>query len=498
MGVVIRQSIVTSLISYAGVVVGYINTLYLYPRFLQPEQIGLVRTIQDVAMLMAPFAQMGLAQSIIRFYPHFSKEGKQGNSFINFVLMLSILGYGLFIIIFLLLKNNIFLFFEKNASAVSSYIGLILWMTFLLMVTTLLEYYSRSLLKIIVPNFLREIGIRLFQGILVSLYFLNIISFDQFLIFSVGIYIITLSILIWYLVRQGDLKFNFSLQNISSSKAKDVLLYSVLSLVGSASIVIIGKVDSVMVAGMAGLAANAIYTTAFYMATVIEIPKRAITQSAATLIAKAFEKNDLAEIQSIYRKTAINQFIIGTILLIGVWANLENIFHLMPKGEIFRSGMYVVVFVGVAKLIDMAFGPNGEIIVLSKYYWFNMITVIILALVGIMTNFILIPKYGIIGAAYATGLALIIFNIIKWIFVYGMLGLQPFGWSFIKVLVIGAGVSLLNYVLPKLSNVFVDIFYRSSLITIAYGSCILVSNSSEEINKIFKSVLFRLGLLKSK
>jgi len=498
MGVVIRQSIFSSIISYTGVIIGYINLLFLYPRFLQPEQIGLLRTIQDVAMLMAPFAQMGLAQSIIRFYPQFSKDSSNGNGFINFILMLSLVGYGLFILIFLLLKDNIILFFAENAGAVANYIGLILWMTFLLMVTTILEYYSRSLLKIVVPNFLREVVIRLLQGVLVGLYFLKIITFDQFLTLSVAIYIITLVILATYLVSQGNLKANFSFSAIPLSKVKDILIYSVLSLVGSASIVIIGKVDSIMVAGMAGLAANAIYTTAFYMATVIEIPKRAITQSAATLIAKAFEKNDLDEIQSIYQKTAINQFIIGALLLIGVWANLENIFQLMPKGDVFRSGMYVVVFVGLAKLIDMAFGPNGEIIVLSKYYWFNMITVIILAAVGVMTNFILIPKYGIIGAAYATALALVIFNAVKWIFVYRMLGLQPFGWAFIKVLLIIAVVALLNYVLPKLSNVFVDIFYRSSLITFTYGALILISKSSVEVDKIFRSVLIRIGFTKLK
>lgn len=68
MGVVIRQSIFSSIISYVGVAIGYINLLYLYPRFLELEQIGLLRTIQDTALLMAPFAQVGLAHSILRFY----------------------------------------------------------------------------------------------------------------------------------------------------------------------------------------------------------------------------------------------------------------------------------------------------------------------------------------------------------------------------------------------------------------------------------------------
>ncbi|HEX5169188.1 MAG TPA: oligosaccharide flippase family protein [Cyclobacteriaceae bacterium] len=498
MGKVIRQSILTSIVSYTGILVGYVNLLYLYPRFLQPEQMGLLRTIQDIAMLMAPFAQIGLANSIIRFYPKFSNDEGQANSFISFILLISLIGYGIFILIFFSIQGYIISFFEENAAVVTNYIALILWMTFFLVVITILEYYSRSLLKIVVPNFLREILIRLLQGILVSIYFLKLITFEQFLMLSVAIYLVSLTILITYLLAQGHLKVNFSFHLISWETGKELLIYSLLSYVGAASTIIIGKVDSIMVTGMIGLAANAIYTNSFYMATVIEIPKRAITQSAFTLISKAFTENNFVEIQSIYRKTAINQFIIGALLMIGVWANLENIFQLMPKGETFQTGTMVVVFVGIAKLVDMAFGPNGEIIVSSKYYWFNMVTVIIFAIIVVTTNLILIPRYGMMGAAYATTLALIIFNMIKWTFVYFILKMQPFGFAFVKVLAIITVTSLMNYFLPKAPNVLIDIFYRSALITGVYGSLILISSCSEEINKTFTNALLWIGLKRSK
>lgn len=66
MGVIIRQSIATTIISYVGLIIGYLNLLYLYPLFLSPDQVGLLRIIQDAAILMAQFAQFGLAQSVIR------------------------------------------------------------------------------------------------------------------------------------------------------------------------------------------------------------------------------------------------------------------------------------------------------------------------------------------------------------------------------------------------------------------------------------------------
>ena len=59
MGIVIRQSAISTALSYAGVVIGYVNLLILFPRYMSPEEVGLARIIQDAAMLMVPFAQLG-------------------------------------------------------------------------------------------------------------------------------------------------------------------------------------------------------------------------------------------------------------------------------------------------------------------------------------------------------------------------------------------------------------------------------------------------------
>jgi O-antigen/teichoic acid export membrane protein len=488
MGIAIRQSIFTSIVSYAGIAIGYVNLLYLYPRFLDPEQIGLLRTVIDAALLLAPFAQVGLAQSILRYYPHFAGKPDKGKGFINFILLLSVCGYGAFLLIFLTFREDFLSFFQDNAPVIEQYVSLILSLVFIVMVITLLEYYSRSLMKFVVPGFLREVGLRLMQGILVSLYFLNTLTFHQLLAGSVLIYLISLVALIVYLALYGHLGAGLTYRSVPARKMKEIMAYSGLSLLTSGSMIIIGKLDSLMVTGLAGLAANAIYTTAFYMATVIEIPKRAISQTSATLIARAFELNDMAEVRTIYQKAALNQFIAGALLLIGVWANLDNIFQFMPKGEVFQAGSLVVIWVGLAKLFDMAFGPNSEIIVLSRYYWFNMVTLILLAVTVILSNYILIPVYGLTGAAYATALSLILFNIIKWIFVLVKLGLQPFSPAFIKVVIICMLVAALNLILPKIEIVFADIMYRSSILSVAYITLILLSNSSTEVRKVSEAL----------
>src|SRR5678809_1186837 len=143
MGLVIRQSIFTTIIAYAGSVVGYINLLYLYPKFLEPDQVGLLRTIQDAAILFSPFAQFGVALSIFRFYPQMAKDKASQASFISLVLLIAVCGYGIFLVVFKIFEGSILGYFQDNAREIIRYTTTILWLTFIMLVTAVMEAYSK-------------------------------------------------------------------------------------------------------------------------------------------------------------------------------------------------------------------------------------------------------------------------------------------------------------------------------------------------------------------
>ncbi len=489
MGIVIRQSIYTTIISYVGVVIGYMNLLYLYPKFLSLEEVGLFRAIQDAAILLSPFAQFGLTQSIFRFYPQFVKDKDTSHTFITLMMMMALAGFAIFFIVFKIFETPLLSYFQDNAKEIIQYSSWVLWLTLLMVMSAALEAFSRSLLKTVVPNLLREIVSRLLLSILVLLYFSKVLSFDQFIIGSVVTYLICLLLLILYLWQQGEISIQTNFNSLDQNKFAELIKYSLLSFAGMAGMILIGKIDSMMVSALLGWAANAIYTTAFYMATVIEIPKRALSQITMPLISKAFEQNDFKEVASLYRKTSINQFIIGSLLLLGVWINLDNIFDLMPKGDNYELGKWVVIIVGFGKLIDMLFGPSSEIIVLSKYYQFNIVLIVILSAIVIISNNILIPRLGIEGAAWGSAFALITFNIIKFIFIYIKFGIQPFEWATLKVLIIGGVTLFVNTLLFKIDFTLADILFRSTVVTMVFASLILWSHASADANGVFRNLI---------
>lgn len=498
MGLVIRQSIYTTVISYIGAVIGYINLLYLFPKFLEPEQVGLLRTIQDAAILLAPFATFGLAQSIFRFYPQLVKDKHSEAGFISLVTLLGLSGFSIFYIAFKLFETTILSYFEANAKEIIQYASVVLWLTLILLITSLLEAYSRSLLKMIFPSLLREVVVRLLLAGLVIMYFQGYINYNQFIVGTILGYLFCLLLLIGYLSFLKKISFAYNLKSIQTNKVKALVVYSALSFAGTAGMILIGKVDSMMVSGMLGLAANAVYTTAFYMATIIEIPKRSLSQVAMPLIAQAFEKNDFTDIKTIYQKTAINQFIIGALLLIGVYINIDNIFSLIPKQETYEAGKWVVIIIGLGKLTDMLFGPSSEIIVLSKYYAFNILLLTSLAVIVIVSNNMLIPIYGINGAAIGSALALISFNILKYFFIWYKLKMQPFNADSLKVLIIAALMVGLNLIIPKFESVIIDIIIRSSTIALIFAVLIYYSKASPDGNAFLLKQLNRFGLIGKK
>jgi O-antigen/teichoic acid export membrane protein len=409
------------------------------------------------------------------------------------MLLMALAGFAIFFIIFKIFETPLLSYFQDNAKEIIQYSSWVIWLTLLMVMISALEAFSRSLLKTIVPNLLREIVARLLLSVLVLLYFSGVLSFDQFVIGSVATYLICLLLLILYLWQQGEISIQTDFKSLDQNKFAELIKYSLLSFAGMAGMILIGKVDSMMVSAMLGLASNAIYTTAFYMATVIEIPKRALSQITMPLISKAFEQNDIKEVASLYRKTSINQFIIGSLLLIGVWINLENIFDLMPKGKNFELGQWVVIIVGFGKLIDMLFGPSSEIIVLSKYYRFNIILIILLASMVIISNNVLIPRYGIEGAAWGSAFALITFNAIKFIFIYVKFGIQPFEWATLKVLAIAIITLVVNSILFKVDNALIDIVFRSAVVTILFSSLIIWARASDDANGIFRKLISFFG-----
>jgi len=231
----------------------------------------------------------------------------------------------------------------------------------------------------------------------------------------------------------------------------------------------------------------AYYGLAFFIGSVIRVPSRSISSISSPLIAKSFEENNNSNIQNIYSKTSINLLIIGGVIFLCIMLNIDDILLILP--EKFSHGKFVVLFIGMAQLVNLVAGLHGLILVHSSYYKSIIYFNVFLFVVTFITNIIFIPKYGINGAALATLVSLFLFNASRMVYVYKTMKFHPFSVKTAIAFLMIAGIYILLSIIPLTSFSFVNIFIRCILACSLVVFCVLYFKLSEDISQIIQSNL---------
>jgi O-antigen/teichoic acid export membrane protein len=209
-------------------------------------------------------------------------------------------------------------------------------------------------------------------------------------------------------------------------------------------------------------------------------------------LAESWRNNDLEHIAEIYTKSALNLLIVGLFLFLGIWCNIDSIFQLIPNSAIYQQGKFVVLMVGLYSLFDMATGLNSEILKNSPLYKYDLGFYIIRFIILLITNLILIPIYSYNGAALAMLVSIIVYNLVKFVFIKQKLNFQPFNLSTLKITLLGLFTYGSTLLLPVFTGSFMmllmNILIKSLGICIIFGGGVLLLNVSEDLNKVVKGL----------
>jgi O-antigen/teichoic acid export membrane protein len=509
-GLVIRQSIKSTLLTYIGVGLGALNLLFFFPRYLNPELIGLRELLLGVALSLSIFTQLGMQSAMSRFFPYFQDDQRQHNGFLLFtlgVVALGLLGFGG---LFVGLQGYWEGLFADKSAAVNAYWGMILPLTGMMMLQNVLEIWARLHYRIVVNALLREIGLRLALTGLTLAYAKGLIGWDGFLWGMCGSYGVSALLLAGYLKGMGVLYLNPTYVKVRRALRPIMARYSVWMIVGGAGVVINERIDGLMLAWLAGLASTGIYSLSFFIGTIIEMPRRSVSQISGTLITHAWKARDFRALAKLHRQAALNQMLIGGILLILIWTQIDTVFDLMPNGNIYREGKWVVLWIGLARWFDMSNGVNTEIIMNSPYYRFNLVSIVLLGIISFTANYLLIPVYGLTGAAAGSTLSILLFNLLKGGFLWYRLGIQPFNQQTIKALASLLGVYAAGEALVWLTRgtgnqtdcagipwaLLWKTGWQSVCMITLFGVILYRWRISMEINSTIHSLLRRMGPLR--
>ena len=284
-----------------------------------------------------------------------------------------------------------------------------------------------------------------------------------------------------FTIRRPMLRFG-KIPNLYS-----VIKYTLLIIIAGSVANIILEIDKFMIGQYIEIEKVAYYGVAIYIATTIGVPARSMHQITSPITAKFLNDKNFDELSILYKKSSLNLFIISGLIFVLIVLNINQLYLLIP--EKFSGGLLVVFLIGIAKLTDNLIGNNNAILFNSDYYRVALTLGAFLAVITILFNMILIPKYGIDGAAIATFLAIVIYNITKLGFVYSKFKMSPFSLGTLKTLILiillVAGFYFWEFSFHPIANIGL----KSLIVGIIYVLIIYKMNYSEDITTILNKYL---------
>ena len=282
--------------------------------------------------------------------------------------------------------------------------------------------------------------------------------------------------------RTADVSLKPDFSFLDRALLQKMFYYSLFAFFGGVASIIVSNIDIIMLSSLAGLEDTGIYAIAFYIGSAITITRQSIYKISSPVIANAFKEEDFSLIEKIYHRSSLNQIIAGGLLFCGVIANLQNLMNLLPPE--YSGGTLVIIIIGAANIFDMATGINGAIILNSEHYRFDLYSTLVLIVLTIILNYLLIPIYGIVGAAIGTASAILVYNGLKVLYVWIRFSMQPFMWRMLVVILIGGLTLFLVSRIPTMGGVYIDLLIRSVIVTLLYGVPLWLLSISNELNQL--------------
>jgi len=404
MGIIAKQSIRGTIVTYLGIAVGVVTTFFVLTRFLTTEEIGLARVLIDAATLFIGLAQLGTNASIIRFYPYFQeKESDEDHGFFFWALVIPFIGFLIFAVIYWSCSVPLGAWFGDKSPLFVEYYYLVLPLAFFMLYQTICESTCNVLMHIVLPRAVRELVVRVGLLALYLLYAFRILSLDGFVIGLCANYAVAaiINMAYFFSLKPIRLKPDFAFLRANTGLVRRYLLYSGFLVLSAVTTVLAPTLSSFFVTAKMGLDTTGIFAIATYMAVLVSVPNRSLSAIASPQLARAIKENNREECSVLIRRVTRNMLLIGGFILLAIWVNIDLIFHILPNGATFATAKNVVLILGVSQLILGTFTICLTALNYSRFYAISLLLSLILTVSAIALNNYLVPLWGMEGAAFS-------------------------------------------------------------------------------------------------
>lgn len=494
MATIQKQSIYSSIYIYAGFAIGAFNVLFLFPKFFTPEEFGLTRILMDIALVFSMICTAGTLPVAFKFYPFYNHYlPKEKNDLPVLVFAIGLIMCVLFWIVFPFIEPFALKKFAHRSPILVDHLKLVVPLTVSLVAISMLEVFAWIIGKAILANFLKEFLFRIVVLFTIIAWIFGMIKdYNLFIGIYAYLYFIPVAILAWVIVRTKSFSPVFKKSNVTRKMSGMMVRFGGAYFLGSILNVVAKTNDTIIIASQStgGLADAAIFTIATYLITVMDVPQRSMVSAAIPEIALAWKDKDMAKLDRLYKKTALNLLVIASGILGIVILNIPAFVFVLGPSYAGMSALMLIL--GISKLIDLGTGMNAHILQLSRHWRIDLFSNMFFVVVSILLNYWLTRSYGIIGTAVGSLIAVILFNFIRFYYIKKIYALQPFSWRNGVTLLAAVAITTALYLVTFNDYIWINLFFKSILFMASFGFVVIRFNISPDITDLYNTAKNRV------
>ncbi|APA91185.1 MULTISPECIES: lipopolysaccharide biosynthesis protein [Myroides] len=481
-----KQAFLFTIINYIGVLIGVVSTVLIYPQ--DKELLGIIRFVDACAQIMFPIIVLGSTHALINFYPKLS-ERLQGKLFSYSMLSMIKLTIGVGIV--LLLGSYVY----DGAELRYVVMGFVLAIS--MAYIELFRRQATNLQRLSFPTFFEKIIPKIALPTVFLIVVYGSFSVDKAVWYYIVSYYIIAIVIGTYIYRHFKFNWHWKYDDLFTYVGKkEYYAYSLFAFAGSFGSFFAFRVDSLMIPYFISYEANGTYNIGVTLASTLAIPATGVFALYAPIISDLIKRAELRTLNMKYKEVARNLFFIGMLLFSCVAVGIEPLFQLLPTYDKLAPSLPIIYLLGINVVINMSTGFNTEIISYSKYYRFNLVSILSLMVLNVVLNYVLLAytDLGIFGVGLASLLSLTLFNIAKTYYIYQKMKLWPFDTNFFKLLLLMVTFVVIIFSIPNSSLPLLVLVLKVGLVIILNFIVLLKTNWVIGIKSMLDKLLRKLGL----
>ncbi len=427
MGRISRQSGIAFAGTVFAAVFGYIFKVYL-ARVLGAEALGIYALGMTVAGLAGIFGGLGLTWAASRFPAAYLSTGRMEDlrAFMAWsVLILAGVNGALAGCVVLMrhwVSINLY-----HTPALAGYLGLFALILFLGALTTffaqLLTGYKQVAKRTIITNF---------AGVLLSILFTVILltlrtGLWGYIFAQVASAIVVLILLVWTTYRLTPLPARFAMKPISYPP-REMFSFAAAAFAMDIMGFLYGQTDKIVLGFYLNARSVGVYAVAATVVAFVPIVLQSVNQIFSPTIADLHARGEVALLNRLFQ--TLTKWVVGlTLPLVAVVIVFSRVL-MRIFGHDFEAGWVILVIGAAGQLVNCATGSVGYLLLMSGNEKRLVRIQLVMAVVTVTLCLLLVPRWGIAGAALAAALGNAGSNAWLLLEVKKTLGLFPYNRSY--------------------------------------------------------------------